>query len=460
MLRHGMFPCTENSGQYVSYDTFGGIMGRQLADIAVIGFNHKSASVDKRECFVVHADKYGEFYNKIKERNIGEAVYLATCNRVETYIASQSISTSVDAVLKLYEELSGLPFSEFKDALYIKHSRDAVHHLMTVISSLDSMVVGETEITGQLKDAFTQAVYNQSISTTLNKLFHQAFKTAKQVRSGTEISKNPISIAFIAADMARSVCDDLSTKKALLIGAGQMGELVLKYLTKYGIGEIIIANRSLHNAERIAAEINRDAKIILLEEIIESARNVDIVITSVTAPHYMVTAEMLRRVMPMRGGRPVVLVDIAVPRNVDPAAADIEGVYLYNIDSLREIADSNLQNRLSEAQLAQEYIDENVREFFEWQNEISVTPAITNIQNKFDEIRSMELERYRKKKLKHLSNEDFEIVEELTKQIMSKTLHNPIMNLKKQHVHGSPGSIDSDALARKTRFLEELFVQE
>ncbi|MDR3237944.1 MAG: glutamyl-tRNA reductase, partial [Spirochaetia bacterium] len=378
-----------------------------------------------------------------------------TCNRVETYIASSSVTAGADAVIRIYEEMSGLSYEEFKDSVYVKYSREAVHHIMLVIASLDSMVLGETEIVGQLKDAFTKAVYNKAVGTVLNKLFHQAFKAAKQVRSETEISKNPVSIAFIAADMVRSVCPDLSAKRAMLIGAGQMAELVLKYLTKYGIGEIIIANRSLHNAERIAEEINSGAKIILLDEIYEVAADVDIVVSSVSAPHYMITADILKKIMPARNDRPLMLIDIAVPRNVDPKVEELEGVHLYNIDSLQEIAKDNLQSRLNEARLAEEYIDENVKEFFEWQDELSVTPAITSIQNKFEEIRCMELERYRKKKLKHLSQDDFSIVEELTKQIMTKTLHNPIMNLKKQHTD----SENLDLMRHKTRFIEELFAE-
>ncbi|MCL1910739.1 MAG: glutamyl-tRNA reductase [Leptospirales bacterium] len=434
-------------------------MDRSLSDVAVIGFNHKSASVERRECFSIHADKYAELYNGIKEKNIGEAVYLVTCNRVETYIASPSVDAGVDAVIRLYEELSGLKYDDFKDNLYIKYSRDAVSHIMSVISSLDSMVLGETEIVGQMKDAFSKAVFNESVGTLLNKLFHQAFKAAKQVRNETEISKNPISIAFIAADMARTACPDFDSKKALLIGAGQMGRLVLKYLAKYGIGEIIIANRSVHNAEHIAEELNIAAKAVLLDEIYEVANDVDIVVTSVSAPHYMVTSEMLRKVMAARPNHPLVLIDIAVPRNIEPSAAEIEGVRLYNIDSLKEIADDNLQSRLSEARIAEEYINENVDEFFEWKDELSVTPVITSIQNRFEEIRCMELERYRKKKLKHLSVEDFAVVEELTKQIMTKTLHNPIMNLKKQRLSADSDSIDIESLKRKTRFIEEIFTE-
>ena len=434
-------------------------MDRSLSDVAVVGFNHKSTSVERRECFSIHADKYAELYNEIKEKNIGEAVYLATCNRVETYIASQSINAGVDAVIRLYEELSGLKYDDFKDNLYIKYSRDAVGHIMSVISSLDSMVLGETEIVGQMKDAFSKAVFNKSVGTLLNKLFHQAFRTAKQVRSETEISKNPVSIAFIAADMARAVCPNLGSKKALLIGAGQMGSLVLKYLAKYGIGEIVVANRSLHNAERIAEELNIAAKAVLLDEIYEVAGDIDIVITSVSAPHYMITAEMLQKVMDARPNHPLVLIDIAVPRNVEPSVGEIEGVYLYNIDSLKEIVHDNRQSRLSEARIAEEYINESVDEFFEWKDELSVTPVITSIQNRFEEIRCMELERYRKKKLKHLSPEDFAIVEELTKQIMTKTLHNPIMNLKKQRLNADSDGIDIESLKRKTRFIQEIFTE-
>jgi len=205
--------------------------------------------------------------------------------------------------------------------------------------------------------------------------------------------------------------------------------------------------------------LNIAAKAVLLDEIYEIANDIDIVITSVSAPHYMITAGMLQKIMDARPNHPIVLIDIAVPRNIEPSAGEIEGVHLYNIDSLKEIADDNLQNRLSEARLAEEYINENVDEFFEWKNELSVTPVITSIQNRFEEIRCMELERYRKKKLKHLSPEDFAVVEELTKQIMTKTLHNPIMNLKKQRVSADSDNIDIESLKRKTRFIEEIFTE-
>jgi len=432
-------------------------MGHKTADIAVIGFSHKTAPVEKRECFSIHYDILPELYGKVKGHSIDEAVYMATCNRVETYIASRSVKKDIEKITAMYEEISGMPYDEFKDHLYVKTSREAVQHLLTVISSLDSMVLGENEIVGQVKDAFTHAVYNKAVGPVLNKLFHQAFRTAKQVKTETDISRNPLSVAYIAADLARKIFPDFQNRKALLVGAGEMGELILKYFTKYDIGRITIANRSIHNSERIAAEINRDAEIVLLEDITETAAEVDIVISSVTAPHYMVTAEMAREIMKIRKNRPLFLIDIAVPRNIDPEVSDVEGVHLYNIDSLQDIADDNLKNRIKEIDLAREFIETNVKDFFEWFQELSVAPTIVSIQNTFDEIRSKELGRYRKKKLKHLSDDDFALIEDLTRQIMTKTLHNPIMNLKRYHRASGDDHSEKEHLRLQTKFIEELF---
>ncbi len=429
-----------------------------VPDVAVIGFSHKTASVDERECFSMHYDILPEFYQKLKDSYIGEAVYMATCNRVETYVAAKDIRTAVEKIIKIYEDISGKEYVDFKDNIYVKYSRDAVAHLLTVISGLDSMVLGENEIVGQVKDAFTHGIHNKSAGPALNKLFHMAFRTAKQVRTETDISKNPLSVAFIATDLAKSLFDDFNDRKALLIGAGEMGELILKYFTKYNIGKITVANRSLHNSERIANEIDREVEIILLDDIEEASCEVDIIISSVSAPHYMVTAEMAKEIMQVRQDKPIFLIDIAVPRNIDPNVGDIKNIHLYNIDDLQSIADENLKSRLSEAELAREFIDANVKEFYEWHNELSVAPTIVSIQKQFDEIRTMELDRYRKKKMKHLSEDDFLLIEELTKQIMTKTLHNPIVNLKRHHRCSHDEKEEREHLHRKTKFIEELFV--
>jgi len=432
-------------------------MGHKTADIAVIGFNHKTAPVEKRECFSVQNGLLADLYRRFREQGIDEAVYVATCNRVETYLASRTVKKDIDKVTAIYESISGMPYDDFSDHLYVKTSRDAAQHLLTVVSSLDSMVLGENEIAGQMKEAFTCAVNNKSAGPMLNKLFHQAFRTAKQVKTETDISRNPLSVAYIAADLARKLFPDFQSRSALLIGAGEMGELILKYFTRYEIGRLIIANRSMCNSERIAEGINRRAEIIALEDIPGAAVDVDIVITSVTAPHYMVTAEQIGFIMEIRQGRPLFFIDIAVPRNVDPGVTSVPGVHLYNIDSLQEIADDNLKSRIKAVDLAREFIEANVDEFIEWFQGLAVAPAIVSIQTTFEDIRSKELARFRKKKMKHLSEKDFALIEELTRQIMTKSLHNPIMNLKRHHRSARDDHAKKEHLHLQTKFIEELF---
>jgi len=429
------------------------------ADIAVIGFNHKTTPVEKRECFSVHTEVLPQVYAQFKEQGIDEALYVATCNRVEIYIASRSLKKDIKKITAIYESISGILHEDFSDHLYVKTSREAVQHLFTVVSSLDSMVLGENEIVGQMRDSFSCAVDNKSVGPLLNKLFHQAFRTAKQVKTETDISRNPLSVAYIATDMARTLFPDFNKRGVLLIGAGEMGELILKYLTKYDIGRIVIANRSVNNSERIADEINREAEIILLEDIPEAATEVDIVLTSVSAPHYMLTAELAVEIMKVREGQPLFFIDIAVPRNIDPEVAAVEGIHLYNIDSLQEIADDNLKSRIKAVDLAKEFIESNVDDFFEWFQSLAVAPAIVSIQKTFDEIRTKELARYRKKKLKHLAKDDFKLIEELTKQIMTKSLHNPIMNLKRHHRTSRDDKVRKEQLHLQTKFFEELFKQ-
>ena len=432
-------------------------MKQEAADIAVIGFNHKTTPVEKRECFSVHTEVLPEVYARFREQGIDEALYVATCNRVEIYIVSRTLKKDIKKITAIYESISGMLHADFSSHLYVKTSRDAVQHVLTVVSSLDSMVLGENEIVGQMREAFSCAVENKSVGPLLNKLFHQAFRTAKQVKTETDISRNPLSVACIATDMARNLFPDFQNRGALLIGAGEMGELILKYFTKHDIGRIIIANRTVNNSEKIADEINRQAEIIVLEDIPDAATEVDIVITSVTAPHYMVTAGLAVEIMKIRKGRPLFFIDIAVPRNIDPGVADVQGVHLYNIDSLQEIADDNLKSRMNAVELARAFIEANVDDFFEWFQSLAVAPAIVSIQNTFEQIRTKELARYRKKKLKHLSGDDFALIEELTKQIMTKSLHNPIMNLKRHHRSSRDDQAKKEHLHLQTKFIEELF---
>ncbi len=427
---------------------------KEIIKIGLIGMSHKTADVEMRESFSFSEDDINEFLKKIRSDNIKEAVCVSTCNRVEIYFASEDIQDSVESIIKHLEDISSISRDKFKDNIYKKYSKDAVHHLLTVSSSLDSMVVGENEILGQVKDAYRKSTDDKCTGQVLNRLFHQAFKTAKRVRTETEIAKNPLSVAYIATELAKSIFEDLSKRKALLIGAGEMGELILKYLTKYNIDEIIIANRSFHNAERIAAKINREAHIITLDDVKPKAGDVDIIISSVFAPNFIISPIEAKSIVKKRKNQPLFMIDIAVPRSIDPDTGNINNIFLYNIDDLKSIADDNLKSRLKEVELAKQLIESDLENFLKWYEGLSIVPTIINIQNKFDEIRKKELSKYKRRKLKHLSEDDLKIIDELTSQVMTKTLHNPIMYLKS---YQDGGEIERKKIKESAKIIEKLF---
>lgn len=426
-------------------------MKEHVPQIGMVGMSHKTAPVETRECFAFDTQVLESFVNNAKKHSIQEMVYIATCNRMELYFVSNQIEEATQEVIHLLEQFAGLTREHFEPVLYKKYHKDAVRHLLCVASSLDSMVIGENEIVGQVKEWYRWATQYETTGTILNKLFHQAFRTAKRVRTETEIARNPLSIAFIAVELAKKIFEDLSKQSVLLIGAGEMAELILKYLTKFKIGSITLANRSLHNAQRIASEINQDATIITLAEIMESIPNVDIIISSTGAHHYVLTKDMIQEAMKKRT-QPVFLIDIAVPRNIDPEAGNIHDVFLYNIDDLKSIADKNLKSRLNETKLAYEMIDADTEEFLHWYESLQIVPLIAKIKESFETIRNNELKKYRRRKLKHLNNEDFAIIEELTHQIMTKTLHIPITYLKELGANAN-----SKEAKEKAKLLQEIF---
>lgn len=430
----------------------------EIPEILILGMSHKTAPVEIREVFSFEDSVVSSLMEDAKSNGIDEIAYVSTCNRVELYFTATDIPDTIDTIIGLLENHSGMHREKFKDYIYKMYSRDAVHHLLTVASSLDSMVIGENEILGQVKKAYNKSVKEKKTGTLLNRLFHQAFNTSKRVRTETEISQNPLSIAYIATELAKKIFEDLSTRNALLLGAGEMGELILKYFTKSNINEITIANRSLRNAERIANEINRNAHIIPLDDVMNAAVQVDILISSVSTQKYVLTKAHAEEIIEKKGNRRLFIIDIAVPRNIDPEVADLDNVFVYNIDDLKAIADENLKNRLNEVDLAEKLIESDVNEFFDWYEGLAIVPSIVRIQDKFDEIRKNELKKYRRKKMKHIKENDFILIEELTRQIMTKTLHNPITTLKQyQAVNGKE---DKNESARDiARIIEELFVK-
>jgi glutamyl-tRNA reductase len=319
------------------------------------------------------------------------------------------------------------------------------------------MVIGENEILCQIKQAYRDSVHQGMSGIILNRLFHQAFNTAKKVRTETAISQNPLSIAYIAVEQVKDIFKEgIAAKKTLLVGAGEMGELILKYLLKCDLSDITIANRTMKNAEEISLAINKSIKIIPLDLIEENLAEIDILITSATCHDYIISKDILERVQAKREGRPIYIIDIAVPRNVDPMVSDTKGIFLLNIDDLKSISGANMQNRLQEVERADKIIHEDAEDLIEWYQGLEIVPAITKVQSTLESIRKSETQKYRRRKLKNLSEDDFKIVEELTKQIISKALHNPIMAIKGQS-NAAKTETEKYEVKRKLAVLEELF---
>ncbi|HRS61572.1 MAG TPA: glutamyl-tRNA reductase [Spirochaetota bacterium] len=423
-----------------------------ISNLIVIGLSHKTAPVETRELLCLPESQVKAFYDRLSDAGICESVYVSTCNRVEVYMVAHDRESAVETIKKLMEFYTRLSHESFMSSVYTFYGYDAARHLFSVTSSLDSMVIGENEITGQVKESYRRACEYKSTGVILNKLFHRAFAAAKRVKAETEISKNPLSMASIAVDKSKDIFPDLSARSALLIGAGEMGELILKYLVKEQLQKIIIANRTIENAQRICREINYEAIIIPLVKVDKALSEVDIVISSVTAPHHIINERDTRELMFERNNKPLVIIDIAVPRNVEPSVKDIDGVYLYNVDSLREIAERNKKQREIELEKAKNIVEEEISSFELWFDEYTLAPTIAALKNSFESIRHNELKKFRNKKMKHFSDEDFALVVELTEAIMNKTLHNPIMNLKKMK-----GCSDEKGVQENVKFLEDIF---
>jgi glutamyl-tRNA reductase len=435
-------------------------MKDMVPDIACIGMSHKTAPVEIRELFTVPEEDLEAFYHKLIECGCEEAVYIGTCNRVEVYFAAKHIESVTEKVSSFLRSFTSLDEDAYRSHSYEYVSHDAVRHLFRVISSLDSMVVGENEIAGQIRAGYKGAVSFEITGTMLNKLFHSAFSTSKKIRTETEISQNPTSIAGIAADVASEMSPDFKQANALLIGAGEMGELILKNLSKKGVGSITLANRTRERAEEIAGDMDREVTIVGIKELEDAALASDIIVSSVTSPHHIITTNMARSIMELREGKPLFIIDIAVPRNVDPGAAFIDGISLFNVDDMEKVAKENMEKRKAATEDAEHLVRVMVEEFFYWYHEQSATPVISGMRKAFDDIRKQELQRYRQSPLKDLTEEQFALVEELTTQIMTKTLHRPILSLKRRHREKVHHKVVDKDLKEKTTFIKELFYDE
>jgi glutamyl-tRNA reductase len=394
--------------------------------LVLVGTSHRLAPVELRERMGFDSEVAREIVQRLAGDD-GEAVGLSTCNRVCLYLAHPEIEVARRRATAEFQALSGLALPEVEPALHTMTDGDAAHHLFRVTAGLDSLVPGEAQILGQVRAAYEGAREAAAVGPVLSRLFHQALHTGKRVRAETTLGENPASVSTAAAELASRIFDDLGARRILLVGAGKMGAHAAASLVARGVQSLVVANRSLPRAERLAERFA--GRAVGLEGLEDELVEADIVIASTGSRGLVLTAGQAACAIRRRRGRPVFFVDIAVPRDLDPAINDLDGCYLYDIDDLERVVHGAAVSRRAATMRAEAIVAEEAEAFRAWHRSLDVVPAITSLRRRAEEIRSAELERSRTR-LADLSPRERQAVESLTAQIVNKLLHVPTVRLK------------------------------
>lgn len=398
-------------------------------NIVVVGLSHKTASVEVREKLSFPEANLPDALCRMGGIDaVNENLILSTCNRVEAYAAVKDVGRGMDNIKGFFLDYHGLNGDEYSNSLYAYHGTEAVRHIFRVAASLDSMVVGEPQILGQLKDAFDHGLKGKTTGVVMNRLMKKAISVAKRIRSETKIAESAVSISFAAVELARKIFGELDGKSVMLAGAGEMAELAARHLVNNGVKNVIVANRTYERAVELAREF--DGRPVRYEDLVSEMVNADILIASTGATKYILTQSDMARVIKERKQRPVFLIDIAVPRNLDPGINRIDNVYLYDIDDLESVVESNIKERQKEAELAEEIIDEEIDSFTAWIRSIDVVPTIVALRERAEAIRKGEMDKTLSK-MGGLSEKQVRQIEGLTQSIINKLLHTPLVTLKK-----------------------------
>lgn len=418
--------------------------------VILIGMNHKTAPLEIREKVSPNCGQGQNFVDAIKNLpGVDEAVCLSTCNRVEVLVRGNGASTR-ESVERFLARQGNLTAEDLQRYGYVYFDDDAVRHLFRVASSLDSMVMGEPQILGQVKDAFREAVDRNATGVVLNKILHHAFRAAKRVRTETDIAQNAVSVSYAAVELAKKIFGSLEDKTILLIGAGEMSELAARHLVNQGVNRILIANRTHARALKMAEDFHGAA--VAFNDLPQLLQVVDIVISSTGAPQFIITADMVAAALRRRKNHLLFLIDIAVPRDIDPLTGNTDNVYLYNIDNLQEIVDENIKTRQKAALKAEAIIEEEVARFEKWRSTLEVVPTIVSLKDKLAAIVQLELEKSHGW-MQNLKDDDKKNVEIMVNAIVNKIIHEPITGLKEESQNG--GATPYVAAIRKLFHLDE-----
>ncbi|MGA3373826.1 MAG: glutamyl-tRNA reductase [Terracidiphilus sp.] len=393
--------------------------------LTLIGVNHKTAPIEVRERIAISRDELPETTRALAAvPGVLECMIVSTCNRVEILAAVESPEISLGSFLQEHFRLDPALLAPH---IYEYRDREAVRHLFRVAASLDSMVVGEPQILGQVKEAFAVARASGTVAGQLEHLLQSAFAAAKKVRSETEIGSNSVSIASVAVELAQKIFGSLQGRTVFLVGAGKMSGLAARHLMQQGAGAILVTNRTLERAQRMAESFQ--GKVIPFDQLHDAASQADIVISSTGAPHPIFRREHGQAFLQRRRNRPMFFIDIAVPRDVDPAMGKLEGIFVYDIDDLQQVAAAHMAERSREASNAETLIAGEVERFHQRQRTVNVAPAIVALHQQAEEIRQAELKRAQAR-LGSLTAEQIAAVEALTRGLVNKFLHPPMQALK------------------------------
>jgi glutamyl-tRNA reductase len=393
--------------------------------ILLTGVNHKTAPVELREQLAIAPDRLSDATRALLEfPGVHEAMILSTCNRVELLACHEASSPDLLGFLRSY---LGIDPTSLRPHAYEYRETDAVQHLFRVAASLDSMVVGEPQILGQVKESYTAARSVGAVQTHLEKLLQSTFTVAKKVRNETQIGSSSVSIASVAVDLAKKIFGSLEGKRVLLVGAGKMSELAARHLLQQGADSLLVTNRTHDRAVRLAN--NFQGQAVRFDDLYTTADQADIIITSTGSQEYIFRREHGQQFLHKRRNRPMFFIDIAVPRDIDPEMNRVDGVFLYDIDDLQSVSASHLDERTREAQRAEAIIAEEVLRFQRKAQALNVTPMIVNLQNTAEELRQAELRRAQAR-LQSLTPEQQAAVEAVTRGLMNKFLHMPMQALK------------------------------
>ncbi|MDH3269454.1 MAG: glutamyl-tRNA reductase [Ignavibacteria bacterium] len=414
-------------------------------NLIAISINHRTAPVELREAVYLKEDEIRPFINIAKDNQIKEGLILSTCNRTEIFgIPSSEVSShkNFQNLLLNFKQSQNITEQHFQNFV----SRDAIKHLFSVATGIDSLLVGDNQVFKQVKDSFQTAEETNFAGYIMHRIFDAAIRTGKRAISETSISEGAVTVSYAAVQLTEKIFSNLSKKSALVIGAGETGEIAAKHLSEKGIGRLAVTNRTKEKADKLAQKLN--AKVVPFTEFKDSIYNFDIIISATAAPEILIRRDDVKTALKKRSNKSMILMDIAIPRDIDPETKEIDYVFYHDLDSLNIIVEQNLSKRKSEIPKVEKIIEEELDTFWEWYNSLQAAPAIKDLRDLFEEIRNEEVEKNKNK----FTNEDQEKLEIVTKRIINKILHHPTIELRK-----TGKSSKSSDTATKIGIIRDLF---